>query len=149
VLLTEKNSGPGEENLLEMLLEKNVLSRAQVEVAKIDIAATGLNPIDVLLARKWITEQTLSEFVGAKSTPASASESAQNSRDATTPVSSNSNISNASKNAGNSSNPTSSTNSGSSGSSSGSGNSGSPEKIYQENLKKYRQLMAQIMGEAD
>lgn len=95
--MPEKKQGPKEEDLLAVLLERNVLSPAQVEVAKIDISATGLSPIDVLLARKWITEQALSDL----GTSASSSQ---------TP---------------------------------------SSEQIYLDNLRKYRQLMAQIMGEAE
>jgi hypothetical protein len=60
--LVDTRPGPTDEELLALLLERKILSNAQVEVAKIDSASSGLGSADVLLARKWITEQILSEF---------------------------------------------------------------------------------------
>ncbi len=103
--MPDKKSGPGEAELFALLLEKKLLSSAQVEVAKIDIAATGMNAIDVLLARKWISEEDIAGFAGfagvAGSTVPTVTAAATS------------------------------------------------EQTYLDNLKKYRQLMAKIMGEAD
>lgn len=60
--MVDTKPGPTDEELLALLLERKILSNAQVEVAKIDSASSGLGYADVLLARKWITEQILSEF---------------------------------------------------------------------------------------
>jgi hypothetical protein len=61
-ILAYKNSGPSDDELLAILLERKLLSGAQVEVAKIDSASSGLSYADVLLARKWLTEETLAEL---------------------------------------------------------------------------------------
>jgi hypothetical protein len=63
--LADKKAGPKDEELLTVLLERKVLSNAQVEVAKIDSVSSGLSYADVLLARKWITEEVLTEFYPA------------------------------------------------------------------------------------
>jgi hypothetical protein len=60
--LADKKPGPTEEELLALLLERKILSGAQAEVAKMDSASSGLSYADVLLARKWITEEDLNEF---------------------------------------------------------------------------------------
>ena len=96
--MPDKKSGPSETELFALLLEKKLLSSAQVEVAKIDVAATGMNVFDVLLTRKWITEADVSGFASAVQPATAGADS---------------------------------------------------EQTYLENLKKYRQLMAKIMGEAD
>ncbi len=100
--MPDKKSGPGEAELFALLLEKKLLSSAQVEVAKIDIAATGMNAIDVLLARKWISEEDIAGFAGVAGSTVPTVTAAATS-----------------------------------------------EQTYLDNLKKYRQLMAKIMGEAD
>lgn len=63
--MVDKRPGPKDEELLALLLERKILSGAQVEVAKIDSVSSGLSYADVLLARKWITEEDLTEFYPA------------------------------------------------------------------------------------
>jgi hypothetical protein len=127
--LTEKLTGPNDRDLLTVLLERNILSRAQVEVARIDIAATGLSPVDVLLARKWISEQALSEFESDEKT-AGAKNPHSSSSDPSTLSSS---VDKEGKVFG----------------VQVSNSSSSSEQIYLDNLRKYRQLIAKIMGEVD
>jgi hypothetical protein len=62
ITLADKKPGPTEEELLTLLLKREILSGAQAEVAKMDSASSGLSYADVLLARKWITEEDLKEF---------------------------------------------------------------------------------------
>jgi hypothetical protein len=153
--LTEKNS-PTEEDLLAVLLEKNVLSPAQLEVVKIDIAATGLSPIDVLLARKWITERDLSEYGpllqggGSGSTGTSTGSTGSGGLSAGSTGAGRSTGQSAKESGGL---PTGNgeTSSGSSRNTDGSSVNapGSSEQIYLDNLRKYRQLLAQIMGDTD
>jgi hypothetical protein len=81
--LVEKRPGPTEEELLALLLERKVLSSAQVEVAKIDSASSGLSYADVLLARKWITEEDLDEFYPAATSAVNSAASQPKALEAT------------------------------------------------------------------
>jgi hypothetical protein len=141
-----------EDAVLNSLLEKKLISTAQVEVAKMDMSVTGLSAIDVLLTRKWITDEQATELQTLSATKSSAKNAPQASVDksadksnavsgATTAAQSD-----GSKGVGNGgellekSKPQLGTNG-------DAANSSTSEQIYLENLKVYRKLMAEIMGE--
>jgi hypothetical protein len=51
----------GQSDLLKFLLEQKVISSAQFSVAQADMAMSGLNAEDVVLARRWLTEEKLGQ----------------------------------------------------------------------------------------
>jgi hypothetical protein len=48
-------------DLLKFLLEQKIISSAQFSVAQADMASSGLNAEDVILARRWLTEEKLAQ----------------------------------------------------------------------------------------
>ncbi|MDR3614641.1 MAG: hypothetical protein P4L53_13865 [Candidatus Obscuribacterales bacterium] len=51
----------GQTDLLKFLLEQKVISSAQFSVAEADMAMSGLNAEDVVLARRWLSEEKLEQ----------------------------------------------------------------------------------------
>jgi hypothetical protein len=45
--------------LIERLLQQKLISPPQVEIANADVEVTGMSLDEVLLARRWVTEETL------------------------------------------------------------------------------------------
>ena len=52
----------GQSDLLKFLLEQKVISSAQFSVAQADMAMSGLNAEDVVLARRWLSEEKLAQI---------------------------------------------------------------------------------------
>lgn len=95
---SDQNSREREE-LLRVLLDNKVISEAQAHLVKQDEELTGMTCEEILLARRWVTEETLSHLAPWL----------QQSRNA------------------------------------GDGVGGGS---YEENLKRYRKLLAEILGES-
>lgn len=92
------------DDLLNMLVERKIISAGQADVARADMQVSGMPIDEVLIARRWVTEDTLSQVAPwLKEKPAP--------KEAAAPAA-------------------------------GEGNNS-----YQENLKKYRDLMHEILGE--
>ncbi len=107
--MTDSTKRTEQTDLLTFLLEEKIISSAQVTVARADIEVSGLSAADVLIARRWITEDALLQaapWLEGLQAPAMIEAAATN------------------KNA-------------------------ASAATYQENLKKYRRLMARILGDAD
>ena len=102
--MTDNNK---DKDLIQLLVEQKIISAAQAELAKADHEVTGMTLVEVFLARRWVSEETLERVAPwLKDTPRAA--------------------------------PVVVT---------------SPEKTapeadgYQQNLKRYRQLMHKILDE--
>lgn len=93
-------------DLLKLLVEQKIISAAQADVALADEQVSGMPIDEVLIARRWVSEDTLSKVAPwlkePRQKPAPKPAEAHQNKD--------------------------------------SGN-------YQNNLKKYRQLMNEILGE--
>lgn len=59
--MTEERA-PLQHDILQLLVDKEIISAAQAAVARADIAATCLSPQEVLLTRKWVSEEILSSL---------------------------------------------------------------------------------------
>lgn len=149
--MPDKKGASNEDAILNSLLEKKVLSSAQLEVAKIDISATGLTAVDVLLTRKWISDEQATELqntFGSGAATQNASTAQGRAEKSNPPDGSHTNAAPHGK-------PSSSDEAHSTENSgpyarakvSAEGTSTS-EQTYLENLKVYRKLMADIMGES-
>ena len=93
-----------DQELLRALLENKVISKAQADLVVTDHEATGMNIEDILLARRWVSEEILGRHAPW--------------------------ILNASESGSHASHDVGSAAS------------------YEENLKKYRLLLAEILGES-
>lgn len=51
-----------DENLLEVLVNKGLISKAQAELVSSDSSATGMAIDEILLARGWVKEEDLLKF---------------------------------------------------------------------------------------
>ncbi|HEY9760092.1 MAG TPA: hypothetical protein V6C97_33355 [Oculatellaceae cyanobacterium] len=151
--MPDKKGASNEDAILNSLLEKKMLSSAQVEVAKIDISATGLTAIDVLLTRKWISDEQATELqntFGSRAATQNASTVTQGR------PSEKSNLPDGSRtNAAPRGKPSSSDETHSAEDSrpyarakASAEDTSTSEQTYLENLKVYRKLMADIMGES-
>jgi hypothetical protein len=104
VAAEQSNFDARDQELLRALLENKVISKAQADLVVTDHEATGMNIEDILLARRWVSEEILGRYAPWI---LSASESGpHNSHDVGSTAS------------------------------------------YEENLKKYRLLLAEILGES-
>lgn len=92
-----------DEDLLRALVDGNIISQAQANLVTTDHEATGMNVEDILLARRWVTEEALNAHAPWLKTDHVASDK-----------------------------------------SSGSNST----RSYEENLRKYRQILAEILGES-
>jgi len=57
--LTEERA-PLQHDFLQLLVDKEIISAAQAAVARGDMERTSLSPQEVLLIRKWVSEEILS-----------------------------------------------------------------------------------------
>lgn len=89
-------------DLLEILIREKIISQAQAQVVQADHEATGMTPGEVLLARRWISEEKLSELLPASNFQPCAPDTASDATDSE----------------------------------------------YDKNLKEYRRLMSEILGES-
>ncbi len=99
LVVGSEQSNNEREELLRVLLENKIISEAQAHLVKQDEEVTGLTCEEILLARRWVTEETLAHLA-----PWLKAGRVSDER----------------------------------------GDGGS----YEENLKKYRMLLAEILGEA-
>ncbi len=53
---------PGQGDLVEILIGKQVISSAQAQLARADQEVTGMTMDEVLLARGWVSQSQLEEF---------------------------------------------------------------------------------------
>ncbi len=97
--------------LIQVLIDEKLISAAQAELAKSDGEVSGMTLAEVLLARRWVNEQTLDrvapwlkESHAAPTMVTTAGDTDQNSFG---------------------------------------------DSVYQQNLKRYRQLMHKILDEAE
>lgn len=101
----QNNFDARDQELLRVLLDNKVISKGQFDLVHTDHEATGMNVEDILIARRWVTEETLSTYapwlVDAASSPAEQP-----------------------------------------------GQKIGSVESYEENLKKYRMLLAKILGES-
>jgi hypothetical protein len=107
--VTDSSKQSNQTDLLNFLLEEKIISSAQVTVARADMEVSGLSAAEVLIARRWVTEEKLMKvapWLEGLQAPAMIEAAATNKNAASTTT-------------------------------------------YQENLKKYRRLMARILGEAE
>lgn len=95
-----------DEDLLRALVDGNIISQAQANLVATDHEATGMNVEDILLARRWVTEELLDVHAPWLKTDHAPTPNA-------------------------SSEPESNSN-----------------RSYEENLRRYRQLLAEILGES-
>ena len=104
VAAEQSNFDARDQELLRVLLDNKVISKGQFDLVHNDHAVTGMNVVDILLARRWVSEETLNSYAPwlLEKTPSED----KSARDV--------------------------------------GAAGS----YEENLKKYRQLLAEILGES-
>ncbi len=112
--VTETPKRSDQPDLLKILAEKKIISAAQVSVANQDMEASGLGAADVLIARRWVNEETLATvapWLTEPKTPPAKIEGSEVAKSANK-------------------------------------NEDDASATYQENLKKYRQLMARILGDA-
>ncbi|MGH9548339.1 MAG: hypothetical protein ACRD3W_03150 [Terriglobales bacterium] len=112
------------EELIKMLIERKLVSPAQADLARADMEVNGMTLDEVLLARRWITEEALLEIAPwlLKNRFAPAATSAYDDQSAPAQ-------------AGGDGNKT--------------GNSTASSNNFEENLEKYRDLMDNILGEAN
>ncbi|MBX9939818.1 MAG: hypothetical protein K2Y32_11220 [Candidatus Obscuribacterales bacterium] len=61
----KSDSEPGSD-LLQAVLARSFISQAQADLVKRDSENTGMSIEEVLLARRWITEEQLSELQGGQ-----------------------------------------------------------------------------------
>ena len=97
--------------LIQVLIDEKLISAAQAELAKSDGEVSGMTLAEVLLARRWVNEQTLARVAPwlneAQSAPVVVT--AAEDRDSNS----------------------------------------HGDVVYQQNLKRYRQLMHTILDEAE
>jgi hypothetical protein len=102
--------------LLSELVEGKLISAPQMQMVVADAAATGMSVVEVLIARRWVSEETLHSIAPwtseAKAPPQPVSNDQQSGRSAD-----------------------------------GSANDSTDD--FEENLRKYRELMDSILGEAN
>jgi hypothetical protein len=70
--LTEERA-PLQQDLLQLLVDKEIISAAQAAVARGDMERTCLSPQEVLLIRKWVSEEVLSSIAPPPGEPAKPS----------------------------------------------------------------------------
>ncbi len=97
--------------LIQVLIDEKLISAAQAELAKSDGAVSGMTLAEVLLARRWVNEQTLERIAPwlKESHPAPAVVTTAEDKD----------------------------------------HNSHGDSVYQQNLKRYRQLMHKILDEAE
>lgn len=59
---SSSNSLGGGQDLLNLLIEKRVITPAQAELARSQSAATGVSPREFLVKNGWVNESTLKEL---------------------------------------------------------------------------------------
>jgi hypothetical protein len=59
--VAEKSKTHHPQDLLTILVERNLISPAQAQLVQTDIEVTGMHTEDILLARRWINAETLME----------------------------------------------------------------------------------------
>lgn len=94
----QNNLDTRDQELLRTLVDNKVISQAQANLVTSDHEATGMNVEDILLARRWVTEDALNEHAPWLKED-----------QATKPA---------------------------------------PTQSYEENLRKYRLLLAELLGES-
>ena len=93
----QNNLDARDQELLSKLVDSKVISQAQANLVISDHEATGMNVEDILLARRWVTEEALNDLAPwLKETEAARP---------------------------------------------------APTQSYEENLRKYRLLLAELLGE--
>lgn len=136
--------------LIRLLIEQRVISSAQAELAVADQQLTGMDFDEVLLARRWVSEGTLYQLAPwLLEEKESESASKERSIAAEKPVDENQ-LPDASESVSQSPHPV---NSGSAAVKSRPGTTAAPDSStedsnFQENLKKYYELMDEILGES-
>lgn len=95
-----------ERDILKVLVENKVISEAQANLVKSDQEATAMSAEDILLARHWVSEETLKSLAPWLFESAKSNEAKKSAK------------------------------------------TGAAGDSYKENLKKYRALMAEILGES-
>lgn len=94
----QDNPDARDQELLSKLVDNKVISQAQANLVISDHEATGMNVEDILLARRWVTEEALNDLAPwLKETEAARP---------------------------------------------------APTQSYEENLRKYRLLLAELLGES-
>ncbi len=97
------NASDRSKDILDLLVEKKVISLAQASLVRTDHDATGMEFEEILLARSWVSPEMLEKLAPLQVVEAHASSSKDIEKKPPT---------------------------------------------YQENLKRYRQIMAEILGES-
>lgn len=59
--MTEASNNYQPQDLLTLLVERNLISPAQAQLVQTDIEVTGMPTEDILLARRWVKAETLME----------------------------------------------------------------------------------------
>ena len=59
--MAEASNQSQPQDLLTVLLERNLISPAQAQLVQTDMEVTGMLAQDVLLARRWVKAETLAE----------------------------------------------------------------------------------------
>ncbi len=67
--MTEERA-PLQQDFLQLLVDKEIISAAQAAVARGDMERTALSPQEVLLIRKWVSEEVLSALTPSPVEPA-------------------------------------------------------------------------------
>jgi hypothetical protein len=124
------------EELLKLLVEQKIISAPQADIARADVGVTGMSLDEVLVARRWVTEEKLYTLAPwLKQQPVVTP-------DAQTPAPENTTASTPAAVRTDAQEEATKTHTTSQSAETSAGD-------FDENLRKYRELMSEILGEAN